>query len=44
MAKYSYGKCMQFEEEIGVPIDFKKNGGLSLATQESVRESARGVA
>ena len=26
MAKYSYGKYMQFAEEIGVPIDFKKNG------------------
>lgn len=35
MAKYSYGKYMQFEEEIGVPIDFKKNGWLSLATAES---------
>ena len=38
MAKYSYGKYMQFEQEIGVPIDFKKNGWLSLATQESVQD------
>jgi sarcosine oxidase subunit beta len=35
MAKYSYARYMQFEEEIGVPIDFKKSGWLSLATQES---------
>jgi sarcosine oxidase subunit beta len=37
MAKYSYGKYMQFEEEIGVPIDFKRTGWLSLATQESAQ-------
>jgi sarcosine oxidase subunit beta len=41
MAKYSYGKYMQFAEEIGVPIDFKKNGWLSLATQESARDLRR---
>ena len=41
MAKYSYGKYMQFEEEIGVPIDFKKNGWLSLATQESAQDLRR---
>jgi len=35
MAKYSYAKYMQFEEEMGVPIDFKKIGWLSLATMES---------
>ncbi|MCP4539617.1 MAG: FAD-binding oxidoreductase [Chloroflexi bacterium] len=35
MGLYSYAKYMQFEEEIGVPIDFKKSGWLSLATQES---------
>jgi sarcosine oxidase subunit beta len=35
MAKYSYAKYMQFEEELGVSIDFKKIGWLSLATQES---------
>jgi len=38
MAKYSYGKYMQFEEEIGVPIDFKRNGWLSLSTQESAQD------
>jgi sarcosine oxidase subunit beta len=35
MAKYSYAKYMQFEEELGVSIEFKKIGWLSLATQES---------
>lgn len=43
LAKYSYEKYMQFEEELGVPIDFKKTGWLSLATQESaayLRENA----
>jgi sarcosine oxidase subunit beta len=41
MAKYSYGKYMQFEEEIGVPIDFKRNGWLSLATAESAEKLRR---
>jgi glycine/D-amino acid oxidase-like deaminating enzyme len=41
MAKYSYGKYMQFEEEIGAPIDFKRNGWLSLATQESAHTLRR---
>ena len=35
MAKYSYARYMQFGEELGVPIDFKRTGWLSLATQES---------
>jgi sarcosine oxidase subunit beta len=35
MAQYSYARYMQFEGEIGVPIDFKKIGWVSLATQES---------
>ena len=35
MAKYSYDRYMQFEEEIGVPIDFKRIGFLSLATEET---------
>ena len=38
MAKYSYARYMQFEQEIGVPIDFKKSGWLSLATQESAAD------
>lgn len=41
LAKYSYGKYMQFEEEIGVPIDFKKNGWLSLATQKTAHNLRR---
>ena len=35
LAKYSYARYKQFEEEIGVSIDFKRTGWLSLATQES---------
>jgi len=34
MAQYSYARYMQFEEEIGIPIDFKRIGWLSLATAE----------
>ena len=35
LAKRSYERYIQFEDEIGVPIDFKRIGWLSLATQES---------
>jgi len=35
MAQYSYTRYMQFEDELGVPIDFKRIGWLSLATEES---------
>jgi len=35
MAQYSYARYMQFEDELGVPIDFKRTGWLSLATEES---------
>ena len=35
LAKHSYERYMQFEDEISVPIDFKRIGWLSLATQES---------
>jgi len=44
MAKYSYDRYMRFEEEIGVSIDFKRIGWVSLATEESAEyllESAR---
>lgn len=34
MARWAYDRYMQFEAEIGVPIDFKKTGWLSLATAE----------
>src|SRR3972149_4128513 len=34
MAKYSYTKLMQFEEEMGTTIGFKKIGYLALATPE----------
>jgi sarcosine oxidase subunit beta len=35
MAQYSYARYMDFEEEVGVPIDFKRIGWLSVATEES---------
>jgi sarcosine oxidase subunit beta len=35
MAKYSYHRYMQFEEEIGDPIDFNRTGWVSLATPET---------
>ena len=44
MAQYSYQRYMGFEEELGVPIDFRKTGWLSLATAENsaqLRENAR---
>ncbi len=41
MAKFSYGKYMQFEEEMGVPIDFKRTGWLSLATAENAERLRR---
>jgi len=43
MAKYSYARYMQFEEEVGVPIDFKRIGWLSLATQETSEQLLGGV-
>jgi len=35
LAKYSYARYKQFEQEIGVSIDFRRIGWVSLATQES---------
>jgi sarcosine oxidase subunit beta len=43
MAQYSYGRYMQFEEEVGVSIDFKRTGWVSLATAESA-EHLLGIA
>lgn len=31
MARYSYGRYMQFEEEVGTPIDFQRTGWLTVA-------------
>jgi len=41
MAKYSYARYKQFEEEIGVSTDFKRMGWISLATQESAAHLSR---
>ena len=35
MGKYSYKKYLQFQEELGIPIDFKRIGWLSFVTGES---------
>ncbi|MDY6877809.1 MAG: FAD-dependent oxidoreductase [Chloroflexota bacterium] len=41
LAKNSYERYTQFEDEIGVPIDFKRIGWLSLATRESAEHLLR---
>jgi sarcosine oxidase subunit beta len=44
MARYAYDRYMQFEQELGVPIDFRKTGWLSVATlarAENLLDSAR---
>jgi len=38
LAKYSYQHYMQFEEELGTPIDFRKTGWLSVASGPKVTE------
>ena len=42
MAQYSYARYMQFEEELGVPTDFKRIGWLSLAAQENADRDTAG--
>lgn len=34
MAQYSYGRYMNFEQELGLPIDFHKTGWISIASGE----------
>ena len=43
MSKYSYAKYMTFEEELGVPIDFKKIGWVFLATEKTSAHLLRGA-
>lgn len=43
MAQLSYTRYMRFEEEIGVPIDFKRTGWLSVATEENSAELLAGA-
>jgi glycine/D-amino acid oxidase-like deaminating enzyme len=38
MAKHSYARYMEFEDELGVPIDFRRTGYLSLATKEAEKD------
>ncbi len=35
MAKYCYERYMQFEQELGTPIDFRRTGWVSLATERN---------
>jgi sarcosine oxidase subunit beta len=41
MTEYSYAKYMQFEEDMGVPIDFKKIGWMSVASERNVDQLRR---
>ena len=41
MTKYSFDKYMQFEGEMGVPIDFKKIGWMSIASENRVEQRRR---
>jgi len=41
MTKYSYDKYMQFEEEMGVPIDFKKIGWISIGSEKRMEPLLR---
>lgn len=41
MTKYSYAKYMQFEGDMGVPIDFKKIGWMSVASEKNVDQLRR---
>ena len=43
MAQLSYAHYMQFEQEIGVPIDFKRTGWLSVATAGDAAELLEGA-
>jgi sarcosine oxidase subunit beta len=41
MTKYSYAKYMQFEEDMDIPIDFKKIGWMSVASEKNVEPLRR---
>jgi sarcosine oxidase subunit beta len=41
MTKYSYAKYMWFEGDMGVPIDFKKIGWMSVASEKNVEPLRR---
>ena len=38
MAQYSYRRYMEFEEEVGATIDFRKTGWVSVASRPKARE------
>ncbi len=44
MALLAYARYMQFEEELGVPIDFRRTGWLSVATAEAAPSLLAGAA
>ncbi len=43
LAQLSYARYMRFEEEIGVPIDFKPTGWLSVGTASDAAELIEGA-
>lgn len=43
LAQLSYARYMRFEEEIGVPIDFKPTGWLSVGTASDAAELLEGA-
>ena len=43
LAQLSYARYMRFEEEIGVPIDFKRAGWLSVAKEGDSTELLAGA-
>lgn len=44
MAQVAYARYMQFEEEVGVPIDFHRTGWLTVATAADAPELLAGTA
>ena len=38
MAKYSYQRYMDFESELGTPIDFRKTGWISVAKGDKAKQ------
>jgi len=44
MTKHSYERYMAFEAEMGVPIDFKKIGWLSVASEKEAEDLRRNAA
>jgi sarcosine oxidase subunit beta len=44
MTKYAYERYMEFEEKMGIPIDFKKIGWMSVASEKEAEDLRRNAA